>query len=175
MKRADFLVALRAALSAIREPRYFQTERGYQGALLTELQSRLTNLRFPNQRPIIEQEYQKVQSVHRTKIRPDIIVHIPFERATFRRRNQGNFVAIEIKRRANSSRAKKDFKSLLRMKRQLRYPLTVFINVDSSVTHDDLCPDLIASQTYCFAVKLNGPVPVIVEKKCRKRRTNTAS
>jgi hypothetical protein len=91
---------------------------------------------------------------HGIRIRPDIIIHVPFERDGMERREQGNFVAIELKRRAGTKTAAKAFANLELMKVRLNYPLTIFINVDSAVTHRELCPERIADQTVCMAVEL---------------------
>jgi hypothetical protein len=47
------------------------------------------------------------------------------------------------------------------MKRELKYPLTIFINVDSQETRAELCPASIAAQTVCFAVWLEDGKPVL--------------
>jgi hypothetical protein len=98
---------------------------------------------------------------HRLRIRPDIIVHVPFDRGFTQARDQGNFTAIELKRRATAKTAKKAFANLALMKRALKYPLTIFINVDSEQTHSGLCPKSIIGQTVCFAVLLRGDKPIV--------------
>lgn len=147
-----FLALLRQALENIREERFFQDERGFQGALLQELSQRLAHGAFPGD-PIIEQEYQKRLPLHKIRIRPDIIIHVPFERGVAEERYEGNFVAIELKRRATAKRAKEAFANLAQMKKALKYPLTIFINIDSDQTHAALCPKSISGQTTCFAVR----------------------
>lgn len=156
-----FLTVFQAALSAIREPHLFETERGYQGALVGELQERLRGAAYPGD-PIVEQEYQKTIPNHGIKIRPDVILHIPFERKTTKRRTEGNFVAMEIKVRATPVEADEDFASLEAMKTKLGYPVTIFLNVNSSETHAARCPTTIAAQTLCFAVRLVGQEPTII-------------
>ena len=54
MERARFLRILREALEAITEPRFFATERGFQGELLAELRARLHEAYFPGD-PVVEQ------------------------------------------------------------------------------------------------------------------------
>jgi hypothetical protein len=148
-----FLGIFREALLAIREPRFYSTERGYQGKLLAELEKRLPGLNLPGN-PVVEQEYQKRVPDHGLNIRPDILIHIPFERAATEFSNEGNFVAIEIKRRATYLEARGDFDSLHRLSQALKYPLTIFLNIDSDQTHfqaqwREKCPSLVF-----FAVKL---------------------
>jgi hypothetical protein len=52
------------------------------------------------------------------------------------------------------------------MKRVLKYPLTIFINVDSERTRSDLCPKSIIGQTFCFAVRLEDGKSVVRMEKC---------
>jgi hypothetical protein len=155
-----FLLTLQEALQSIREERLFQDERGYQGELLQEVGRRLERGSLPGD-PIIQQEYQKRLPLHGIRIRPDIIIHVPFDRGLAESRDEGNFVAIELKRRAAPKAARKAFANLARMKRALKYPLTIFINVDSKQTHFEICPNGIVNQTVCFAVKLENGNPVV--------------
>jgi hypothetical protein len=137
--------SFREALAAIREPRLFGTERGYQGALLAELQQRLIQAEFPGD-PIIEQEYQKTLPHHGITIRPDLIIHIPFERRRTQRRVEGNFAAIEIKLRATPADADQAFQSLAIIHDKLAYAITVFLNIDSLETYAHRCPVSIAAK-----------------------------
>lgn len=150
--RQRFLTSLRESLSAIQDERYFETERGYQGALLAQLERRLGALNL-NGSPIVEQEYQKTLPKHGITLRPDVIIHIPYERIESVSRLDGNFVAIELKRNASIQSADEDFSSLRLISEVLGYPLTIFINIDSSETHFGRCPTSISQQTVCFAVR----------------------
>ena len=155
-----FLAVLRQALESIPDAVFYRDERGFQGAVLHELSMRLGQGVLPED-PIIQQEYQKRLRHHGIKIRPDIILHVPFERGLAEGRDEGNFVAVELKRRATGKRAKDAFANLALMKKALNYPLTVFTNVDSEQTHAALCPKSIADQTACFAVRLEDGKPVV--------------
>jgi hypothetical protein len=169
------LAALEQSLGSITEEVLYGDERGFQGALLHELQVRLGRGVSPED-PIIQQEYQKRMRHHGIKIRPDIIVHVPFERGTVEGRDKGNFVAIELKRRATAKAARQALASLAQIKEALKYPLTVLINVDSAETHARLCPASIADQTVCFAVRLQAGVPVVkAERYSEKAKTRVAS
>jgi hypothetical protein len=161
--RNVFLAMMQEALEAIREPRFFETERGYQGELLAMLHARLAQAGFPGN-PIIEQEYQKRLADHRITIRPDLIIHVPFDRGATEHRRDGNFVAIEIKRK--SADVEEAFESLRKIRETLDYPLTVFVNIASQETHADSCPASIARQTVCFAVLLKDGVPVVRMQPC---------
>jgi hypothetical protein len=165
--RARFIAIVQEALGAIDEPRLFRTERGYQGELLAELRSRIREAQFPGD-PIVEQEYQKTIPRHNLAIRPDLIVHVPFDRGETARRTEGNFVAIEIKRDPND--VETAFENLRLMRQELRYPLTIFIMVDSGETFAELCPRGIAGQTVCFAVSLQDGEPVVRRKTVGRPR-----
>jgi hypothetical protein len=156
----QFLALLRDALEGIREPRLFETERGFQGELPALLHNSLEVIELP-EAPIVEQEYQKTIPNHGLSIRPDIIVHILFDRGGAERRNQGNFVAIEPKLRSTEDEARADFAKLVQMREVLGYPLTIFINIDSDATHANLRPDAIVGQTICYAVRLEHGAPVV--------------
>lgn len=118
---------------------------------------------FPGD-PIVEQEYQKRFQLHGINIRPDLIVHIPFDRGTARTRADRDFVAVELKRRATKKGACSDFESLELIKNRLGYPLTVFVNIDSAETYAEICPPSIAKQTVCFAVRLKDGNPVVTKQ-----------
>ena len=156
----QFLTLLQGALESIQEPRFYETERGFQGEFLIQMGKRLKYAKLPGD-PIVEQEYQKTIPLHRLKIRPDIIVHIPFERGKVERRDQGNFVAMELKLRSTENEAREDFASLVQMREVLGYHLTVFINIDSAETHAALCHNPILGQTACFAVRMEDGKPVV--------------
>jgi hypothetical protein len=165
--RKPFLALLQQALENIREEQLFNDERGFQGALLQELSERLPDGVQPED-PMLQQEYQKRFLRHGIRIRPDIIIHVPFERGVTESREEGNFVAMELKRRATNKTARGAFTNLAKMKKALKYPLTIFINIDSNETHSALCPKSIAGQTVCFAVRLeNGRSVVRTEASVR--------
>lgn len=87
---------IRESLSSIVNPHFFKTERGFQGELNSELRQRLPSLEIDG--AIVEQEYQKRMREHGFRIRPDIIIHIPFEQSELNSRKEGNFVVIELKK-----------------------------------------------------------------------------
>lgn len=160
MDKKGFLALFIEALEVIKEPRFFKSERGYQGELLAELRNRIARACFPGD-PIVEQEYQKTIPVHGLTIRPDLIIHIPFDRGLTSDRKEGNFVAVELKRRANEKKARAAFENLRQIKETLNYPLTLFVNIDSANPFAEFCPDSIAVQTLCVAVRLENGNPVI--------------
>jgi len=157
--RKDVLTALRESLQSIGEPRFFETERGYQGALLGELHGRL-HLDEP---AIVEQEYQKQAGLHGLSIRPDIIIHEPFDPGHHRTRSDGNVAVMELKRRATPAQASADFQSLVLMLGRLQYHLGIFINIDSTRTHYALIPEDVRARIVCFAVAITGRTVSIIE------------
>jgi hypothetical protein len=95
------LAGMHAALSACAHPRFFETERGFQGQLLVELAKRV---HLPAQ-AIIEQEYQKRLYVHGLKIRPDMVIHEPYQQSRHVRRATSNIAVIELKHNASAEQA----------------------------------------------------------------------
>lgn len=159
MTRAEVLASIRDALQSITAPRLFETERGYQGALLGQLERRL---QLP-ERVIVEQEYQKQAGRHGVTIRPDIIIHEPFDPERFGDRTQGNVAVIELKLRSTAAEAADDFKSLGLMLDVLRYPIGVFINIGAERTWAELLPEALRGRVACFAVHLQDTTVTIVE------------
>ncbi len=52
---------------------------------------------------IVEQEYQKQADLHGMTIRPDIIIHDPFNPTRHHVRTEGNLAVVELKLRATSA------------------------------------------------------------------------
>jgi hypothetical protein len=142
--------ALRESLLAITTPRLFETERGYQGALLEQLGRRL-RLTAP---AIAEQEYQKQMQHHGLRIRPDIIIHEPFDPDRHANRMEGNIAVLELKLRASAADAAEDFRKIGDMIRVLQYPVGFFINVSSTLTYGELIPDDLKECVFPFAASL---------------------
>jgi hypothetical protein len=143
------LHAFRESLLAVSHPRFFETERGFQGQLLVELNSRLQC-----EGSVVEQEYQKRMRDHGLTIRPDIIAHVPFDPELHRSRREGNFVVVELKLRADQEAAFEDFGNLALMCAKLDYPLGIFVNIDSDATHLEQFDGDLKSRLHAFAVRL---------------------
>ncbi|MUK42752.1 hypothetical protein GNP61_14435 [Aliivibrio fischeri] len=135
IEKTTFLAGLERALTKVTNPRFFETERGYQGALIAALQEELASFNW--EKAIIEQEYQKRIREHGIRVRPDIIIHVPFANDEHNTRGEGNFVVFELKLNANESSALVDYANLSAMCSLLNYPLAVFININSNQTHID--------------------------------------
>ncbi|PLT19472.1 hypothetical protein CXP34_05765 [Ralstonia mannitolilytica] len=161
MDRDIFLEHLTTAFRAITTPRFYETERGFQGELLAGLQRAIPAGFLPD-RTIIEQEYQKRLLVHGLAVRPDIIVHEPFDSSRHRSRRERNVAVMELKLAATAESAAADMESLVRMMEILEYPLAVFLNIASEVTHADVVPAAWRERIACFAVSLrNGEAHVV--------------
>ena len=156
--------ALSESLYAIEEPRFYETERGFQGQLLVELSKRIPEY-FPDDIAIIEQEHQKTLERHGLKIRPDIVIHQPFDPTIHETRRHGNFAVIELKLRAGPKRAAEDFTNLYSMLTLLDYPVGIFINVSHSRTQAIHAPAEARGRIIAFATKLTPDgVQVVVER-----------
>ena len=142
------------SIRAITDRRYFLTERGYQGQLLAELNKRLKIEQIFPGKPIVEQEYQKTLENQGITIRPDIIIHIPYERGVAQNRQSGNFVVIQLKLEASEKVAKEDFDKLDSMFEKLKYPLGIFLNINSNKTFYDSYSSNYKKRLHCFAVQL---------------------
>lgn len=156
----DACKTLISALERVREPRLFLTERGYQGQLATELDRLLDTQPEGIERPLVEQEYQKRAKVHGIRLRPDIIVHVPFERGVSPTRSHDNHLVIMLKLKANKKRADEDFAKLTTICSKLGYSVGAFVNISTS----DLwlptypAPDGSTFSLYEFAVTLERGV-----------------
>jgi hypothetical protein len=123
---------LLAAIDRVREPRLFHTERGYQGQLKSEL-DRLLDLNAADlTRPIVEEEYQKQARRHGLRLRPDIIVHVPFDRGLTSTRRHNNYLVVQAKLSAKQAKANEDFMKLETICSTLNYPLGAFVNIAST-------------------------------------------
>ncbi|WP_341314534.1 hypothetical protein WN982_04245 [Paraburkholderia sp. IMGN_8] len=151
----------RDALSSIAEPRLFETERGFQGALLAELH-RLVPLPVGT---VIEQEYQKRLQVHGLSQRPDIIIHEPFDPTRHRTPAEGNHAVVELKLQATRAQAIVDFGKLCVIMDVLEYPLAIFVNVGSPVNHVEASPPALRGRLVCFAVWKEGASVKVIEDR----------
>lgn len=155
------IAGIRKSLAAVSAPRFFETERGFQGELLVQMRHRVPLLNDV----IVEQEYQKRLMVHGLNIRPDIVVHEPFNPKFHNARTEGNIAVIELKLNASPAEAVADFKNLSAMLDVLQYPIGIFINIASARTHSDLVPIQVRGKVVCFAVYLEGATTHVIEER----------
>lgn len=136
-------------LKRVQEPRFFETERGFQGYFSTILHNVLTKRKILPDKYIVEEEYQKTKGRHDTSLRPDLIIHRPADSANPRRNNLCVYL---LKRHASGKAAQKDFEKLQKMFEKLDYEIGVFINIDSKKHHLDLWSGGRNEQVHAFAV-----------------------
>lgn len=129
------------ALKQVQNPRFYCSERGYQGEFSSNLKALFGKNNIMPDETIVEQEYQKTIPNHGISHRPDTIVHIPFEKGRARTREEGNFVAIEFKLKANKRNALEDFSKLNDYINILKYPLGIFVNIGSQESFIEFVPN----------------------------------
>jgi hypothetical protein len=64
-------------------------------------------------------------------------------------RAEGNRAVVELKLNATTAEAAEDFESLAAMIQVLHYPLGLFVNIASTVTHADLVPEVVPGLCSC--------------------------
>ena len=161
----DFMKPLLFALEKIKDPTLFADERGYQGELKSRL-DRILSLDIPEDdfaAPQVREEYQKRAKAHGLRLRPDIIIHVPYERGLSPSRKHDNYMVILLKRAAARSKSLQNFRSLERICSILNYPVGVSINVAySKLWLGELSPDIPNSFTlHEIAVTLENGKPMI--------------
>jgi len=143
----------RHALEMIVDPRFYATERGFQGRLNSALQERLVAEGFLRGGQILEEEYQKSER-HGTFQRPDLVLHTPAERTNAGVR--ANNVAVwALKRRASGATATEDFDKLDEMFAILNYAIGFFVNVDSTTDHRGLYRGRYSNRLLCISTRLD--------------------
>lgn len=162
MESEELLTVIVAALTSVTNPHYYEDERGFQGEFYAQLRLRLRDMALP-EGALLREEYQKRLVEHGLRIRPDIILHEPFDPDRHRGRDDGNHVVMELKRRATPGTAADAFTNLVAMIDTLNYPLGVFINIDTPKTWAESVPEAHRSRIVCLAAHLdrNGE-PLVV-------------
>lgn len=84
-----------AALASVTDPHYYEDERGFQGEFYAQLRMRLRDMALP-EGALLREEYPKRLAEHGLRIRPDIILHEPFDLSRHRGRNEGNHAVMEL-------------------------------------------------------------------------------
>jgi hypothetical protein len=141
-----FLHKFRCSLESITEERFYSTERGFQAQLISEL----NNSRIGE--AIVEQEYQKTLKNHGIRIRPDIIIHVPYLNQVHASRKQNNYVVIQLKKNATLRTATEDFKKIDLMFKKLDYPFGIFININAKDTFYCNYSGDYKDRIHCFSV-----------------------
>lgn len=153
MDSDELLNVIAAALTSVTDPHYYEDERGFQGEFYAQLRLRLRDMVLPG--TLLREEYQKRLAEHGLRIRPDIILHEPFDPGRHRGRDEGNHVVMELKRRATPGTAADAFTNLVAMIDALNYPLGVFINIDSPKTWAESVLEAHRARIVCLAAHLD--------------------
>jgi hypothetical protein len=119
------------ALKEIVSPRFFLTERGFQGNFAIALNKILGENNIFQDGTIIEEEYQKRLKLHGFRQRPDLLIHVPNESSHSKNRKENNYVAFAFKLSGNKTKVMKDFEKLNELIEKLDYSLGIFININS--------------------------------------------
>jgi len=162
MNSKELLNVIAAALTSVTDPHYHEDERGFQGEFYARLRLRLRDMALP-EGALLREEYQKRLAEHGLRIRPDIILHEPFDPGRHHGRDEGNHAVMELKRRATPGTAANAFTNLGAMIDALSYPLGVFINIDSPKTWVGSVPEALRARIFCLAAHLDensGPMVV---------------
>jgi len=149
-----FIELLELSLKEIVNPRFYQTERGYQGELNGLLSQKLKGL-GEQSNLISENEYQKKESEHGLKIRPDIIIHEPFNSEYHEERTSGNFIVVELKLNGSLKGVKMDFENIDSMIDELEYKRGVFININSKENFSENYEGVHRDKLNFYAVSLD--------------------
>jgi hypothetical protein len=156
MNQESFLQLLRSALLAIQEPACYETEQNFQAELLAQLGTRLGDVPIWPGSPAVEEDYHQGAATHGLKDRPDLIIHCPFDRGLFEHRGQGNYVVVELKRRASKQVAESAYAKLDRICMLLDYAMGILINVDSDQVFFSKSDNTTGGRLHGFAVELQG-------------------
>jgi len=149
----QILQSTKTALRQLTEPRYFRTERGFQGRFYCALQQALDDNNLLESPRILEMEYQK-SARHGLSQRPDIILHVPAEDSGAGVA-EDNYAVWALKLRASASDAQEDFRKLDDMFSLLNYPLGIFVNIDATVHHRSIYTGQFPDRLFAVAVRLN--------------------
>lgn len=128
------MAATLEALRKIKDPTLFLDERGYQGEFKSKLDPILATHFDPDDfaTPQVRLEYQKRAHAHGIILRPDVIIHVPFERGVSPSRKHDNYVVMLLKRAPSRKKAMENFDSLEVICASLEYPIGMSISIGSS-------------------------------------------
>ena len=150
----EILSATTEALKIFSHKRFYSAERGYQGKFYQLLHNVLDEAKILNDEIILEQEYQKSARHHLPEDqRPDIVLHVPAEFHNLQV-TEGNFAVFALKRQATKAEARDDFRKLNHMFEHLKYPLGIFININSNLHRLELYEGNYKKNIHSFAVWL---------------------
>jgi hypothetical protein len=147
------------AMRHLTAPRFFRSERGYQGWFYCHLQRELDRRGLLVEPCILEMEYQKSRR-HGMEQRPDIILHIPAEESGAHVA-ENNFVVWALKLNATEAKAAEDFTNLDEIIGGLGYRIGIFVNVASTRTFARSYSGGYADRIFMVAVTMENGTPVL--------------
>jgi hypothetical protein len=160
----------RESLAAVSHPRFFRSERGYQGRFYCALQAAFDKRGLLDDGArIIELEYQK-GARHGMSQRPDIIYHIPVE-VSGKERWANNYAVWALKLESSARAALDDFEKLDGMFASLHYPVGFFININSQQDFLEHYPGSFRDRLYGYCVWLERGQPMVRGRSCGDVRT----
>ena len=104
---------------------------------------------------LIEHEYQKSLKEHGIKIRPDLVLHVPFEKSVFESRTEGNLAVIELKLHGTENKCIEDYQHLSEMCEKLDYKHGIFINIGHTEHHFDRYTGPFKERIHAFSVNID--------------------
>ena len=149
------------ALARIRNPRFYKTERGFQGEFAAVVHQGMNSQALIGEQFVVEEEYQK-RRIHLTRQRPDLILHLPTE-VSGAIPNQNNIAVWAFKQKAHPGKARRDFENLDVMFDRLNYPIGVFINISSHLHHLNLYEGPFPERMVAFATRLEADAIFVIQ------------
>jgi len=171
MGTRELIDATEEALHNVAEPRFLQTERGFHGRFYCALQQVLEKKGLLENGCILEMEYQK-SARHGMSQRPDIVLHVPAEESGAVV-GENNFGVWALKRQASKSKALEDFDKLDEMFETLRYPLGIFVNVDTRHNRADCYIGRFPERLRSVAVWADNTIHTSWDSPIKARRIGT--
>ncbi len=150
----SFIEIIINALKEIKSPRFFNTERGFQGEFKSALGKILLEQNIFPDEAIIEEEYQKSLKFHGIRQRPDLVIHVPVISSHFNNRKENNYIVFAFKLSGDKNKVMKDLEKLEEMIDKLSYSFGIFININS---------------TNCFLEEYHGPYKHKLHEFCIKQ------
>jgi hypothetical protein len=92
--------------------------------------------------------------LHGLDIRPDLIIHAPFDRGLFEHTGPGDYVVLELKRRASKQAAENAYAHLGQICTLLDYAMGILVNVDSDQVFFPDASSPAVERLHGFAVEL---------------------
>jgi hypothetical protein len=160
-------------ISKITNLRFFETERGYQGELVSLLNEYLKKKNLFPKEFIVEQEHQKSVKHHNIRQRPDIIIHVPIEAGLTKDRAKNNFLVIALKRKGDAKSIIGDFEKLDEMFGELNYPEGVIININTQSKFVEFYQGKFPDRLHELAIKIKDDAIYIIHSSLKNGKVKS--